>query len=140
MPNNVRLRPEIRREMIEEARRHPNQECCGLLAGSDGVITTILPAANSLASPVAYEIAPKELFRLVRAIRSDGMEMLGIYHSHPRGENRPSATDINRAYYPDTVYFIISPIADSRKPVRAFLIQDGGYKEIEIEIAPDSGL
>lgn len=140
MPDRVRLLPEIWRQMLEEARQHPNQECCGLLAGSDAVITKLLPASNSLASPVAYEIAPKELFRLVRAIRSEGMEMLGIYHSHPRGENRPSATDIDRAYYPDTVYFIISPIADSPKPVRAFLIQDGAYTEIEIEIAPGSNL
>lgn len=121
---------------MEEARRAPGVECCGLLAGKSGVITEILPAANALASPTAYEIAAAELFRLFRRMRERGLEHLGIYHSHPSGENAPSATDIARAFYPDVAYFILSPQPGVWRPVRAFSIRDAEVEEMEIfEIA-----
>ncbi len=44
----------------------------------------------------------------MREIRAAGLELLGIYHSHPTGENKPSARDIERAYYPEAAYFIVS--------------------------------
>ena len=76
-----------------------------------------------LASATAYEIAPAELFALFREIRAAGLECTGIYHSHPRGDNAPSSTDLKRAYYPDAAYFIVSPLPDAAKPVRAFRIR-----------------
>lgn len=133
MPNVIRVRKEVLTQLLDEAHRVPNEECCGLLAGRDGVISAIYPAANALASATAYEIAPAELFRLMREIRKRGLELLGIYHSHPNGENRPSRRDIERAYYPDTAYFILSPLPDAPQPVRAFLIRDGGVSELPIE-------
>ncbi|MHB8410311.1 MAG: M67 family metallopeptidase [Candidatus Acidiferrales bacterium] len=130
----VRVRREIISRMREEVRVKPEQECCGMLAGRDGIITRILPARNALDSATAYEIAPEELFRLMRQIRADDLEMMGIYHSHPRGENRPSSRDIECAYYPGTAYFIVSPLADAAQPVRAFSIRDGFVAELQIEI------
>ena len=124
---------EIILRMCEEVRAKPEQECCGLLAGREGIITRVLPARNALASATAYEIAPENLFRLVRQIRAENLEMLGIYHSHPRGENRPSPRDVERAYYPETPYFILSPLADAAQPVRAFSIRDGRVEELKIE-------
>jgi proteasome lid subunit RPN8/RPN11 len=131
MRGQVRVRAAILARMLEEARRHRSEECCGLLAGADGVITDILPARNQLASATAYEIAPDELFRLFKQIRAARLEHLGIYHSHPTGENSPSPRDIERAFYPDVAYFIVSP--DEAKPgVRAFQIREGVMTEIEI--------
>src|SRR5690242_7683231 len=79
--------------LLAEARRDPGIECCGLLGGRDAVISAVLPACNVLQSAAAYEIAPVELFALFRAMRADRMEHLGIYHSHPGGDNTPSPTD-----------------------------------------------
>ena len=56
----------------------------------------------------------------MREIRMAGLELLGIYHSHPNGENQPSPRDIERAYYPDAAYFIISPQPDARSPCARF--------------------
>jgi proteasome lid subunit RPN8/RPN11 len=123
--------------MLDEARRVPGEECCGLLAGSDGLITAIFPANNALASPSRYEITPVELFRLTREIRAAGLELMGIYHSHPGGENRPSARDIERAYYPDAAYFIVSPRPDALDPIRAFSIRDGRVAELAIQMEED---
>lgn len=118
--------------MILIARREAPLECCGLLAGRDGVITEILPAKNMLASPTAYEIAPRELFDLFRALRDNRLTHLGQYHSHPASDNVPSPTDIEQAAYPDQPYFIVSPLAEAPQPVRAFSIRDGQVRELEI--------
>ena len=120
--------------MLEAAREDLCHECCGLLAGRDGVITTVYPARNALASATAYEIAPQELFAIFREIRAQNLELLGIYHSHPQTENVPSATDIARAYYPEAIYFIISPKLDAPKPIRAFRISGDKFTEWSIEV------
>jgi proteasome lid subunit RPN8/RPN11 len=132
MADCVRVRAEILQKMILRARSEPEIECCGLLAGRDGVITAIFPATNALASPTVYEIAPRELFQLFRRLRDEGLTHLGQYHSHLRNENFPSPRDIEQAGYPEHAYFIVSPRADAPNPVRAFSIRDGVVQELEI--------
>ena len=110
------------------------RECCGLLAGRDGVITHVFPAENVAADPTRnYELAPKEIVGLMREFRGQGLEFLGIYHSHPNGDNVPSPRDIELAYYSEASYFIVSPRAYATAPVRAFSIRDGQVTELEIE-------
>jgi len=132
MADSVRVRAEILDEMLAHARREPQIECCGLLAGRDGIITAIFPATNALASAKVYEIAPRELFELFRTLRDSGLTHLGQYHSHLSTDNTPSPKDIEQAGYPDHAYFIVSPHADAPKPVRAFSIRDANVRELEI--------
>lgn len=132
MADPVRVRPEILKGMLEHARRKPQIECCGLLAGRDGVISVIFQATNALSSATAYEISTGELFEMFRALRKDGLTHLGQYHSHPTTENVPSPKDIEMACYPDQAYFIISPLEDSPRPIRAFSIRDGNVEELDI--------
>jgi [CysO sulfur-carrier protein]-S-L-cysteine hydrolase len=121
--------------MLQHARSQPGAECCGLLAGHGGIIAARFPAENALASATAYEIAPRELFALFRRMRDERLDHVGIYHSHPAGENAPSARDIALAFYPDAAYFIISPQRDAPKPVRAFSIREGRAAELEIVVS-----
>jgi proteasome lid subunit RPN8/RPN11 len=132
MADPIRVRAEILNEMLAHARSEPKIECCGLLAGRDGLITWIFPATNSLSSPTAYEIAPRELFEMFRTLRAKDLLHLGQYHSHPYTENAPSPTDIEQAGYPDQAYFIVSLRADISNPIRAFSIRDGAVRELEI--------
>jgi proteasome lid subunit RPN8/RPN11 len=134
MDDLVRIEQGIFDRLLAEARANPNIECCGLLAGRDAVISAMLPAKNALQSPKAYEIAPPELFELFRRIRSGGLEHLGIYHSHPNGENTPSPLDIERAFYPDSAYLIISMRPAASRPIRAFRIVEGQARELSLEI------
>jgi len=132
---SVRIRRDILDQMLSHAAHDPLHECCGLLAGSDSAITAIFPASNSAANPgTSYEIASHDHFRIVREMRAANLEHLGIYHSHPRGEITPSPRDIELAFYPDAAYFILSPAADAKNPVRAFSIRDGIVSELSIEI------
>jgi proteasome lid subunit RPN8/RPN11 len=133
MDHVVRIRGEVVSRMMEEARREPSVECCGVLGGRGGVISAILPARNALASPSEFEIAPEELFRIFRELRASRLDHLGIYHSHPAGDNAPSARDIERAFYPDAAYFVVSPLPDAPRPVRAFSIREGRVTELAIE-------
>lgn len=135
MDGEIRILGGVRTQLLDGARAEAAQECCGLLAGRDSVITHAFPAANVAANPAtSYEIAPEQLFLLMREIRYLGLEMLGIYHSHPNGPNLPSSRDIDRAYYPGAAYFIVSPLGDATQPVRAYSIRDGRATELGVHI------
>jgi [CysO sulfur-carrier protein]-S-L-cysteine hydrolase len=131
--DSIRISKNLVDTLLAEARRNPRIECCGLLAGREGIISEILPARNALQSATAYEIAPDELFALFRRMREMNLEHLGIYHSHPVTDNAPSPTDIARAYYPEAAYFIIAPLPEAVRPVRAFRIAADTAREIAIE-------
>src|SRR5271169_1467215 len=133
MADSIKVRPEILDAMLVHARRKAPIECCGLLAGRDGVITSIFPATNALASSKAYEIAPPELFALFRRLREEGLTHLGQYHSHVATENVPSNSDIEQAGYPDQAYFIVALRPDAANPVRAFRIHGDRAEEMIIE-------
>ncbi len=131
----IRIPRDLVSALVQLAQLEPMRECCGLLAGQAGSIARIYRATNAASNPAtSYEIAPQELFSLMREIRAAGLGLTGIYHSHPNGKNEPSPRDIELAYYPDTAYVIVSPRADTAQPVRAFLIREGRSTELDIEI------
>ncbi|MEW6126653.1 MAG: M67 family metallopeptidase [Acidobacteriota bacterium] len=110
----------------------PN-ECCGLLGGRGDKIASTYPLANVAEKPCTrYFAAPEALFKAMRQIREAGEEMLGIYHSHPRSPAFPSRVDVEMAFYPDAIYFIISLL--NPMELRAFTIEDEVFNEIEISI------
>jgi len=123
-------------QMLEHARQESPAECCGLLAGSQEVVTKIFRTPNALASRSEYFIAPQELVAALRSMRERGLKHLGIYHSHPHSENVPSSRDIDRAYYPSCAYFIISLEAPAARALRAFKIHAGNVIELEVEAIP----
>jgi len=131
----LRVNEGVIHAILAESRRSIAQECCGLLAGRDGVITQAFPAENvAVDSARNYELAPKEIVRLMREFRVQELDFLGIYHSHPNGDNAPSPRDIELAYYSEAAYFIVSPRTDAAKPVRAFSICDGQVLELETQV------
>ncbi len=133
MSDVIGVRAAVLAALLAEAQREPEIECCGLLAGHGGIISVLLPAKNALRSATQYEIAPAELFSFFRRMRAERLDHLGVYHSHPRGENFPSPSDIERAFYPSAAYFIVSSRADAPRPIRAFRIVDGQARELMVE-------
>jgi [CysO sulfur-carrier protein]-S-L-cysteine hydrolase len=130
----IRIRSEILDAMLQHARATPGDETCGLLAGANSVITHLYPTSNASPTPrTNYEIAPRDLFAIMRELRAANLDLLAIYHSHPTSDNSPSPTDIATAYYPETAYVIVSPRADAAIPIRVFRIQSGKVTEAQIE-------
>lgn len=140
MPNAFVLPRNLADELCARSQLDRERECCGLLAGREATISRVLPATNAAINPsTSYEIALPELFSLIREIRDAGLELLGIYHSHPNGKNEPSPRDVAWAYYPDAAYFIVSPLPGAPQPIRAFSIRAGRVTELEIESAASKG-
>ena len=108
-------------------------ECCGLLSGKGDVITTTHPLRNEAEkAETRYFAAPEDLFAAMKRIREKGEEMIGIYHSHPRSSAYPSASDVEMAFYPEAIYFIIS--LEPEMELRAFRITDAYTREVQIVI------
>jgi [CysO sulfur-carrier protein]-S-L-cysteine hydrolase len=119
--------------IIDQARsEHPN-EACGLLAGTNGSATKLFAMTNAERSPVIYRIDPKEQLRVFNEIEDDGLQLVGIYHSHTRSPAYPSDTDVRQAYYPEAVYLIVS-LADTEPVLRGYRINDGRVTEVELEL------
>jgi desampylase len=60
-----------------------------------------------------------------------GLELLGIFHSHPGGPPEPSPTDIAEFFYPGTVSMILSRDTGVWR-VRSFWIEDGQVDEVPL--------
>jgi proteasome lid subunit RPN8/RPN11 len=115
----------------EHARREHPAECCGLLSGSNGLITDIHQLRNDADQPeTRYFATPEELFAAMRRIREAGQALLGVYHSHPRTPAYPSASDVEMAFYPEAFYFIIS--LEPGVELRAFQIEDSAIDEANV--------
>lgn len=105
-----------------------------MIASRDGEAVKVYAATNAAASPpYAYEIDSADLFRIQMAIEDANLDLGAIYHSHPRSEPYPSQTDINLAFYPDTVYIIVG-LKGGEPDMRAFTIRDGQVAEAELVI------
>ncbi|MCH8816098.1 MAG: M67 family metallopeptidase [Chloroflexi bacterium] len=119
-------------EIIAHAREDNPNECCGIIAGTDGHAAKLYRAVNSEASPYRYNVDPKDLLRIYRDLDDRGWDVLAIYHSHTHTEAYPSPTDVSLAAWPEAYYLIVS-LQDEANPVlRAFRIQDGQVSEEEL--------
>lgn len=130
----MRIAPELYNEMIEQARAEAPNECCGMIASRDGEAVRVYPTVNTAASPLRYEIDGAEQIRIYNEIDDAGLELGAIYHSHTRTEPYPSQTDINLAFYPDSLYVIIG-LAGAEPEVRAFSIRDGEVAGAELDVS-----
>ena len=131
----VEIRNAIAAAIADHARREHPAECCGLLSGSNGLITDIHRLRNDAEKPeTRYFATPEELFAAMRRIRESGQSLLGVYHSHPRRPAYPSASDVEMAFYPEAFYFIIS--LEPSIELRAFKIEDARIENVEIVSCP----
>lgn len=121
----MRISQELARELVDHAVADLPNECCGMIAGRGGTATRVLRAGNSEGSPFMYVMDPREQMRIMDAIDDSGDDLLAIYHSHTRSAAYPSRTDVELAFYPDTLYLIVS-VADRDAPeIRAFRLSKG---------------
>ncbi|MDQ7029563.1 MAG: M67 family metallopeptidase [Ardenticatenia bacterium] len=145
MSRVVELPRTVAEKMIAHARAGKPEEVCGLVAADDtGHIVKVIPVANAAEHKiVTYYMDPVEQYRAFKAIEEEGLELFGIYHSHPATEAYPSATDRRLAFdhmagtplYPGAVYFIIS-LADEQNPIiRAFRLPDADtVEELDVRL------
>jgi proteasome lid subunit RPN8/RPN11 len=84
-------------QLLLTARAACPKEVVGILAGLDAV-QEILPLENVAAQPTTEFIAdPTGLVLALRHIRTQNLELLAFYHSHPKSPPIPSKTDYAQA-------------------------------------------
>lgn len=130
----LRIPKKILEEMIAHARQEFPKECCGLLAGNNGIVSKIYTMTNTDQSQVSYLMDPKEQLAAIKDMRKRGVETIASYHSHPKTDAEPSIKDIELAYDPDVYYVILSLAEPMRTDIRAFKIVDRKVSKAEIKI------
>jgi proteasome lid subunit RPN8/RPN11 len=112
-------------------------EACGLLAGSGERVSRVIPVENVERSRTRFRMEPRAQVQRLIEIERDGLELLGIYHSHPSGPSGPSPTDRAEAAYPGAAWLIWTP-EEGGWSCRAFSLDGTEPTEIEI-IVPEEG-
>ncbi len=89
---------EAQRQILstEAVNKKPN-ECCALLFGkkeNDKIrVNEIFIAENIDKSPVNFTISNEQLIHGYKMAEDKGLEVIGIFHSHPDSDPYPSDTD-----------------------------------------------
>lgn len=128
----MRIGRDLYDDIVAHARQDAPDECCGMIGTRDGVAVVVHRAENAAHSPLRYEIAPQDQYRIEMAIEDAGLELGVIYHSHTRSDPYPSQTDINLAFHPDALYVIIG-VTTEEAVVRAFRIVERKVEEVALE-------
>lgn len=112
--------------MQAHAERVYPEECCGLMLGemqhqtgeTCKQLVEIVPLVNqwdaddeaakqTYTKHRRYSIDPKDMLRVQKQARSQGLNIIGVYHSHPDHVAEPSECDRAQAW-PDYAYVIVS--------------------------------
>jgi proteasome lid subunit RPN8/RPN11 len=121
----IRIPQSIHDDIIDHARSGFPLEVCGILGGAGDTVSAIYRMTNTDASNEHFMMEPREQFSVVKELRSQGISMLAIYHSHPESPARPSEEDIRLALTPGVSYLIVSLQNAAQPVVRSFKITDG---------------
>ncbi|EGK08444.1 Mov34/MPN/PAD-1 family protein [Kroppenstedtia eburnea] len=118
----------IQRDVILQIENHCLRELpregCGLLAGHGRDITRFFPIPNQDPRPHSFSFEPRAYLETLKEMQRLGLELLGIVHSHPSSDPRPSAKDIQEWHYPGLTSWILSLKHDEPR-LSAYCIQNG---------------
>ena len=128
--------------LVAQARADAPNETCGLIGGNDGRALQIYPLKNVDDNPrIRYLADPQELLYAIRDVEENhDWQVLAIYHSHPASPAYPSPTDVERAFYPDAIYILISLMNPELVDVRAYRIEDATITEVTLDLEDDAAV
>lgn len=129
MPETVRIPTPAIAAILAHAVHDLPDEACGLLVGAGRTVTRVVPTANGDASATRYLIPAEAHFAVIRDARRDSLDVVGAYHSHPRGPAVPSATDAATAF--SGFVFLIAGLSPEPH-VRAWHLVDGNFAELRL--------
>lgn len=120
-------------EFLQSVAENPGKvERCGLLLGKAGKEVEVVEAhetKNLKASPVEFELNPVEVLKVFERAELSGLEVVGVWHTHPAGYAEPSAKDVRGASVFPGVWVIIA-----RGEVRWYLAGEEGFEEVKVEV------
>ncbi|HTM91672.1 MAG TPA: M67 family metallopeptidase [Flavisolibacter sp.] len=111
-------------------------ECCGFFFGKEvdeeRIITDVLIVNNSKEGDKKrrFEISPKDYLNAERFADENGLQLLGVYHSHPNHPAFPSEHD-RVAAQPYFSYIIISVEENEIRDIRSWQLNENFQFEEE---------
>lgn len=123
------MSPRVLALMTEHLQGAYPEEGCGVLLGRDAegvrVAEDAIPFSN--ASPETrlnrYVISPEQFLQADRAARERGLDVIGVFHSHPDHPAQPSGFDLEHAW-PYYSYVIASVWRGVVADVRCWRLTD----------------
>jgi len=126
----VILLEEIVSEMHAHAIQTYPEECCGLLLGHfeerSKMVTESRRMGNAFVKEERYHrytIDPKEFLSVETEAEARGLEVVGIYHSHPNAPAKPSQFDTSHAW-PALSYVVIEVRNAQAIDTRSWILKD----------------
>lgn len=126
--NKIKLSDAVQRTIITHAEASFPEECCGFLYGKEGAVRQLQIAravanVDTVDKQKRFAIDPYDYLKAERYAKESGLDLLGIYHSHPNHPAIPSTEDI-RAAVPAFSYLIISVQEGKADHLRSWRLDD----------------
>lgn len=131
----------VREELCRRARRAFPREACGLLLGHrlpGGAEVVEAPEARNLVAEGAadrFDLAPEDWVAIESRAREAGLEVVGVWHTHPDRPARPSSADRESAWE-GYAWLIASVGAEGVRDVRSWRLVEGAFVEEALREAP----
>jgi [CysO sulfur-carrier protein]-S-L-cysteine hydrolase len=113
-------------------------EACGLLGGrmATGTVDVFVPTRNADASSRTYSIGPDGFAAADAALDPQGLEVVGVMHSHTHTEAYPSPTDVDKADNPllEGWHYVIVSLRSEAPTLRSYVIVDREIREEVVEV------
>ena len=122
-------------DMIAHALEEDPNECCGILAGLGDAVQHVYRVTNIAKSPVRYWMDPQEQLNSMLDAERNGWDLLAFFHSHTRGPDHPSQTDVRLALesgWLDVGYVLVVLDSVDAPQIRAFRIDEAGVVTEEV--------
>jgi len=119
-------------DIIDSLERVYPDEGCGILAGKNHRVELGISITNVRHEPTRFLMDANEQLNAFIYIDKKGLDVLAIYHSHPRGGSYPSPTDLDEFMYPNVVTLIASK-SESKWAFAGYLIHEKRYLEVSIK-------
>lgn len=98
-----------------------------MLVGAGDRVDEAVAARNIASRPATrFLIDPKDHLNALRDARQRGLDVVGFYHSHPRSDAAPSATDRAEASYPNHLFLIVG-LGVEPPDVRLYRFTSGNF-------------
>lgn len=129
----MKISKKIINKIYDHGRKEAPIEACGYLAGINNEVVNYYPMHNIDQSNEHFTFDPQEQFDVMKKVRTEQLEILAVYHTHPESPARPSPEDIRLAFDPGIIYVILSLLED-KKNIKAYKIIKGQVTEKKLII------
>lgn len=135
----VRLPRSLVNQLVQHARKSPEEEICGLISRDRHGFTKCYPVVNIATDKKhCFTLDPRQQIEAMRDMRVHDEELGAIYHSHPGSPALPSRADIEQHEYPGALYLIISLATAGKPEMRGYYIDGREFREVVIMLMEDS--